>query len=360
MKLKNLFDSKLLDKPTSTIAELSRKYSVPKQQIISQLKKGIEIELEHTNDLNIAKEIALDHLGERLDYYQQLAKIDRGFDMKTHEMSNINYLPEEIGELDEVYPGQSSGKLKKFIQKKYGGNIGCGKVARLLNDPNVSNFYKKRAKWYKSLHCHGRKQIREEDPTAKKGAALTIWDIDDTLFKTAAKVIVHRPNDEPLELSSDQYKSYKLKPGEKFDMSQFTDSKLFHSTSKPIENIWKTAQNTLDNIGKRHGSRMVIVTARGDLDDRDLFLDTFRKHGMDMSKVHVYRAGNLKHDTPAKNKQVVIRNLLDLGPYTETRLFDDNYDNLKLFLELKKEFPDIIFKAYPVHKSGKIGKPVIV
>ena len=131
-------------------------------------------------------------------------------------------------------------------------------------------------------------------------------------------------------------------------------------SSSLLEKIWKTAQNTLTNIGKRPGSRMVVVTARGDLDDRDLFLDTFRKHGMDMSKVHVYRAGNLNNGSPAKNKQVVIRNLLDSGPYTETRLFDDNIDNLRAFLELKKEFPEITFKAFPVHRSGKIGKPIIV
>jgi hypothetical protein len=63
--------------------------------------------------------------------------------MKDDYQNKIQWLPESLGILDEVYPGQSSGKLKNYIKKKYGGKIGCGKVARLINDPSVSKFYKK-------------------------------------------------------------------------------------------------------------------------------------------------------------------------------------------------------------------------
>ena len=281
--------------------------------------------------------------------------------MKDDYQNKIQWLPESLGILDEVYPGQSSGKLKNYIKKKYGGKIGCGKVARLINDPSVSKFYKKRAIWYKSLHCRGNRQIREEDPNMlNQGAALTIWDIDDTLFKTKAKAVVVRPDGSRISLTQKEHSNYKLKPGEKFDMSQFQNSQLFYDTSKPISNIWRTAQHVLQTIGKRPGSRMVIITARSDLDDKDLFLDTFRKHGMDMSKVHVYRAGNLSTGSSAKNKATIIRNLLEAGDYTEVRLFDDNYDNHVSFLRLKKMFPEIKFKSYPVHKSGLIGNPIIV
>lgn len=37
-----------------------------------QLKKGIEVEYEHTNDYDIAKEIAMDHLAEDPKYYDKL------------------------------------------------------------------------------------------------------------------------------------------------------------------------------------------------------------------------------------------------------------------------------------------------
>ena len=35
----------------------------------TQLSIGIQIEMEHTNDLDIAKEIAMDHLTEDPEYY---------------------------------------------------------------------------------------------------------------------------------------------------------------------------------------------------------------------------------------------------------------------------------------------------
>lgn len=41
-----------------------------------QLAKGIKVELEHTDDINIAKEIAKDHLKEMDDYYDKLETIE--------------------------------------------------------------------------------------------------------------------------------------------------------------------------------------------------------------------------------------------------------------------------------------------
>jgi hypothetical protein len=43
----------------------------------SQLEKGIQHELEHTNDEYVARLIALDHLAELPDYYDQLDKIEK-------------------------------------------------------------------------------------------------------------------------------------------------------------------------------------------------------------------------------------------------------------------------------------------
>jgi hypothetical protein len=42
-----------------------------------ELQKGIEHELEHTNDEYIARLIALDHLSEMPDYYTKLSAVDK-------------------------------------------------------------------------------------------------------------------------------------------------------------------------------------------------------------------------------------------------------------------------------------------
>jgi len=43
----------------------------------SQLTKGIKVEMEHTKDRDVAKEIAMDHLFEDPNYYNKLSKIHR-------------------------------------------------------------------------------------------------------------------------------------------------------------------------------------------------------------------------------------------------------------------------------------------
>lgn len=41
-----------------------------------ELKRGIEVEMEHTNDPKIAKKIALDHLSEISNYYTLLDQME--------------------------------------------------------------------------------------------------------------------------------------------------------------------------------------------------------------------------------------------------------------------------------------------
>jgi len=42
-----------------------------------ELKMGIKIEMEHTDDAELAKEIAMDHLTEFPDYYSRLEKMEK-------------------------------------------------------------------------------------------------------------------------------------------------------------------------------------------------------------------------------------------------------------------------------------------
>jgi len=69
--------SKLLDKKTPTVADLAEKYKTSLGMIELELKKGIKVEMEHTSKHSVAKEIALDHLGEDLHYYEKLAKVEK-------------------------------------------------------------------------------------------------------------------------------------------------------------------------------------------------------------------------------------------------------------------------------------------
>jgi hypothetical protein len=69
-----------------TLIDLAKKYDEkgyydPKQfaaeYIKPKLMKGIKVEMEHTTDVRIATEIAMDHLWEDINYYEKLAKIEK-------------------------------------------------------------------------------------------------------------------------------------------------------------------------------------------------------------------------------------------------------------------------------------------
>ena len=60
-----------------TPQDLADKHSVSLDHIEQQISAGVEVELEHTKDLSIAKEIAMDNLFEDPEYYLKLKSIEK-------------------------------------------------------------------------------------------------------------------------------------------------------------------------------------------------------------------------------------------------------------------------------------------
>lgn len=66
-----------LDVKTHTPEKIAAKHKVNVSVIKDQLEMGIKVEMEHTSDSKIAREIALDHLWEKADYYTRLKKVEK-------------------------------------------------------------------------------------------------------------------------------------------------------------------------------------------------------------------------------------------------------------------------------------------
>ena len=60
-----------------TAKDIAKKFNVSVEEIEAQIKKGIEIEKEHTNDKEKATEIAMDHVTEFPDYYDRIEKMEK-------------------------------------------------------------------------------------------------------------------------------------------------------------------------------------------------------------------------------------------------------------------------------------------
>jgi hypothetical protein len=177
---------------------------------------------------------------------------------------------------------------------------------------------------------------------------LVIFDIDDTLVHTQTKVHVIKDGQVIRSLNSHEFTHYKLQPSEEFDFGDFRDAREFFEKSKPIIPMINQLKRDIAT-----GNKVVMVTARADFNDRELFLDTFRKYGVDMSKVHVYRAGNMhiKAQTEEK-KKIIIRDLLSKELYTKAIMYDDAEPNLHAFISLKDEYPHTKFYAIHVSLDG--------
>ena len=195
------------------------------------------------------------------------------------------------------------------------------------------------------------KTFKQHITEAREGQGLTIFDIDKTLFTSDTKINIKKDGK---IVKKGVSSFYKLGPGEEFDYGEYKSAKRFAQTASPIGRMIAKAKAIIKNATKA-GSKVIFVTARADLDDKKLFINTFKAHGLDMSNIYVERAGNLGIKDTAQNKQTVFKKYLDSGKYARVRMFDDVITNLRALLSLKDDYPDITFEAWLVSSRGTIS-----
>lgn len=185
-------------------------------------------------------------------------------------------------------------------------------------------------------------------------SSLHVFDIDDTLFHTTAKVHVKKDGKTVHTLSTTEFNSHKLPDGHHYDYSEFQSAHKFDTESVPNHRMMDKMKGIHASVKASGKGKVIMNTARQDFDDKHRFLDTFRKHGVDIDDIHVHRAGNIKGMSVAQAKTEVIRKHLNTGSYKRVSLYDDSKENLNHFLELKKEHPDVHLRAYHVQPDGSI------
>ena len=131
--------------------------------LLKQIKKGIEVEMEHTDDPKMALKIAMDHIKEDPKYYDKLTKAG------LEELNEGEYCPECLAEyiqecwsqpIEEAeYQGRKvplgkpmRGDVKKF--KVYVKNDKGNVVKVNFGDPNmkIKKSNPKRRKSFRARH----------------------------------------------------------------------------------------------------------------------------------------------------------------------------------------------------------------
>lgn len=186
---------------------------------------------------------------------------------------------------------------------------------------------------------------------------ISFFDIDETIFHTHALINVVKNEQIIKKLTNKEFNTYKLQDGESFDFSEFRDSSVFYNTSEPINNVIKLVKRYIDNI--KGNDRVIFLTAREDFKDKNKFLKTFRKYGINIDHPNVYveRSGNLKFiEKVHQRKNFIVRKYLKTKLYTDVKMYDDSHNNLSNFMMLQKSFPKCNFNAIQVIGNGKLKK----
>lgn len=246
----------------------------------------------------------------------------------------------------------------RTIVKRQKKNPGTKAFRSAFLEPDDSwkePYYKKNSVKYKERHLW----IGEE----QKEYEVTFFDIDETIFHTFAMVYVMKKGKIVKKLTNQEYNEYKLKEGEKFDYREFRDAETFERTSKIIRPILAKLKAMHKNY-KRQGSTISLLTARGTFPDMATFKDKFRRYGIDIDDIDINFAGDISETagSVAKAKKQIVMRYLEHGEYKTARLIDDNMENLKAFLSLADDMPEIKFEAIHISEDGKTkiikpGKP---
>jgi hypothetical protein len=113
-------ENKLLDKPTPTIQDIAKKFNKSTEYILDQLRAGIRVEREHTDQFEVAMEIALDHLNERPDYYKVLKSAEKKKITKNEAikavLEGVSY-SSQTGKL--ILPEAIQGNLRTWFESNW-------------------------------------------------------------------------------------------------------------------------------------------------------------------------------------------------------------------------------------------------
>lgn len=153
----------------------------------------------------------------------------------------------------------------------------------------------------------------------KSSNKILIFDIDDTLIKSDAKVFVVKNGEVIRKLDTQEFNSYRLKSGESFSFDEFEDLNIMLESE--LTPYFKTMEREY-----RKGVHISIITARsGKRMIHDFFM---KKANIDIHPKLIFTTGDDTEKIPVSEKKAkCIKTLVRYG-YDTLVFFDDNLDNL--------------------------------
>lgn len=155
-----------------------------------------------------------------------------------------------------------------------------------------------------------------------------VFDFDDTLVKTDAKIHVYVNNKKIKSLTPAEYNFYEQKPNETLDFRDFSDPRIIMSGKK--YKMWPVIEN-ISNARKMGKSTSDIFILTGRSPKSQLAIYNFLKRNkIDIELNNVITVGNDDgiNISIAEEKRKVLE--LMSNDYDEINFFDDSTDNINI------------------------------
>ena len=175
--------------------------------------------------------------------------------------------------------------------------------------------------------------------------SITVFDLDDTLVITDAKIkVCNQVTGECYTLTPEEFNEYEKHPDDTLDFNDFKSleimkaGKLIHYYLKILADAYKMKRA----VG--------IVTAR---DDQEMIYKWMKEHvGFHVAKDLIFAINDPVHGlkgTISERKKEAFRQYIEMG-YKNIQFFDDDDSNLRLVKELEKDY-DINLSLYKADKN---------
>jgi len=158
---------------------------------------------------------------------------------------------------------------------------------------------------------------------------LRVFDFDDTLAKTDAKVGITTPDGETSYMAADEFSQHELDDRNRYDFSEF--NKVINP--QEIHQVTNILRNAISASGERE---IIILTAR-DPKAQEAVVEWLESIGIDSSKINFVGLANPE----ASAKANWIENRIIDGA-TDVLFLDDSGKNIAAVKELKKKYEEQI------------------
>ena len=166
---------------------------------------------------------------------------------------------------------------------------------------------------------------------------LRVFDFDDTLAKTDARIVVSKAGGNTLVLSPGEYAVYEPQEGDEFDFREFRGALINPREVKAVTNVFRrvVAAGTKDR-------KVAILTARAP-DAYSAIRDYLVEIGGDPDDVDFAMLG----DSAPEAKSSWIEDHIKKG-YNDIYFVDDSGKNVAAVNNLKKLYPNVKIRAQKV------------